>query len=197
MKRIKDLLFVRVKHTCPWWLCFTFDNYLRKIFQDPQKILLPYVRQGSTVLDIGPGMGYFTIPLLKMVGNSGRVIAVDIQQEMLRRLEKRARKTGLSERIHLQLCSENSLGITTKVDFALAFWMVHEVPDKKLFLRQIALVMKAGSRFLLVEPALHVNASMFEDTIDAACKTGLTLLDRPGISLSRAALFGVKDVERQ
>ncbi|MFC1971060.1 class I SAM-dependent methyltransferase [Chloroflexota bacterium] len=45
--------------------------------------------QGWTVLDVGPGMGYFTIPLAKLVGDTGKVIAADLQQKMLDGILKR------------------------------------------------------------------------------------------------------------
>jgi len=83
MKNILDNAFMRQKHVCPWWLCFTFDNPLRRLIHDPESILGSYVRYGDTVLDIGPGMGYFTIPLAGLVGPSGLVIAADVQQRML------------------------------------------------------------------------------------------------------------------
>ena len=59
MKNLSDYFGVRDKHVCPWWLCFTFDNFVRRIFQNPEKIAEPYVHEGDTVLDVGPGMGYF------------------------------------------------------------------------------------------------------------------------------------------
>ena len=45
--------------------------------QNPEEILRPFVREGMMVLEPGPGMGFFTLPLTKLVGPSGKVIAVD------------------------------------------------------------------------------------------------------------------------
>jgi ubiquinone/menaquinone biosynthesis C-methylase UbiE len=125
MIKILDFIFVRDKHVCPWWLCFTFDNIFRKLIHDPVKILRPYIKTGDMVLDTGPGMGYFTIPLAQMVGEKGRVIAADIQERMLLALAKRAEQAGVEKRIILHLCSPDSLGLQEKVNFILAFWMVH------------------------------------------------------------------------
>ena len=119
------------KIVCPWWLCFTFDNPFRKLFHNPEIILAPYLRPGHRVIDIGSGMGYFTIPIAKLVGTSGHVTAIDIQTEILSVLISRSRKNRVSDRIKTHLASPESIGNHEKADFILAFWMVHEVPDKR------------------------------------------------------------------
>ncbi len=189
MRKILDLIFVRDKHVCPWWLCFTFDNVFRQLIHDPVKILQPYIKEGDTILDVGPGMGYFTIPMAKMVGEKGHVIAADIQEKMLLALAKRAEHAGVNKNIIMHLCSPESLGIKEKVDFILAFWMVHEVPDKQRFLNELFSVLKNNGTFLLVEPALHVTAANFEETVNLSIKAGFTLRERPRMFTSRSALF--------
>ena len=185
---VKTLLF-RHKHVCPWWCCYTFDNFLRKFFHDPEKILRPYVGEGNTALDIGPGMGYFSIPLARVVGERGKVFAVDIQPEMLKVLGKRAKKAGVEHQIIPHLCKGDSLGFNIQFDFILAFWMVHEVPDQFVFLTEIKSLLKPSGQFLVSEPILHVNRAMYEKTIEMAESVGLVLKEKPKISLSRSALF--------
>src|SRR4030067_2381460 len=99
MKNPVITLLFRDKHVCPWWCAYTFDNFLRKLIHDPEEILRPYVAEGNTALDLGPGMGYFSIPLARMVGEIGKVIAADVQPEMLKVLQKRAKKAGVEHRI--------------------------------------------------------------------------------------------------
>jgi ubiquinone/menaquinone biosynthesis C-methylase UbiE len=67
---------------CPWWLGYFLLNPFRRLRQDPRKLLKPYVREGMTVLEPGPGTGFFTLELLRLVGKSGRVIASDVQPRM-------------------------------------------------------------------------------------------------------------------
>jgi len=188
-RKLADFLFVRGRHVCPWWFCFTFDNVFRRLFQNPEKILKPHVHPGETALDVGPGMGYFTIPLARLVGENGRVIAADIQERMLSALGKRARRSGLEQRITLQLSSPESLGITTKIDFILTFWMVHEVPDKQRFFAELVALMKENGRYLLVEPKLHVRNTAFDETIHLAEQAGFSQLGSPAIAFSRSVLF--------
>jgi len=189
MKNPLKNLILRDQHVCPWWCCFTFDNFLRKLFHNPERILRPYIAEGSTVLDIGPGMGYFSIPLARMVGETGKVIAADVQPEMLRALWMRATRAGVEHQIITHLCKSDSLGLNTQVNFVLAFWMVHEVPNLFLFFKEIRSLLQLSGKFLLSEPILHVNQAMFEKTVKTAESCGLVLMGKPKISLSRSALF--------
>ena len=177
------------KHVCPWWLCFTFDNPFRRIFHDPVKILSAYVHKGNTVIDIGPGMGYFTIPMAELVGSTGRVTAIDIQPKMLSALVSRAQKKGVSDRIGTHLASPDSIGFYEKADFILAFWMVHEVPDQRRFLSEIRNLMKPEGLFLLVEPVIHVSKKNFSRTIETAKELGFVIKESPKIRMSQSALF--------
>ena len=189
MGKISNFLFQGGQHVCPRWLCFTFDNVFRKLFQKPYKILQSYIKEGNTVLDVGPGIGYFTIPMAKMVGENGRVIAVDIQEKMLWTIGKRAQHAGMQKRISLQLASSASLGVRSRVDFILAFWMVHEVPDEQQFFAEMHSLLKDDGKFLMVEPKIHVIKAQFAKTVRLALKAGFTLGDNPNIFLGRAALF--------
>ncbi|MEN6319183.1 MAG: class I SAM-dependent methyltransferase [Syntrophaceae bacterium] len=188
MCKLWDSLFFR-KRVCPWWLCFTFDNIFRTLIHDPEKILGPYVHKGNVALDIGPGMGYFTVPMARMVGENGRVIAADIQERMLSGIKKRAERSGLQDRIVAHLCSSNSLGINNSVDFILAFWMLHEVPDKQRFLAELFSLLKGNGNFLLAEPKIHTTKANFEEAVHFAEHAGFTLCQSPEIFLSRSALF--------
>jgi ubiquinone/menaquinone biosynthesis C-methylase UbiE len=174
---------------CPWWFCFTFDNPLRKVFQNPEKILKPYIKTGMTILETGPGMGYFTIPLAKLTGRIGRVLAVDLQQKMLDGIYRRAYKAGVQEQIKLIKCTPDTIGIKEPVDFSLVFWMLHEVPDKYHFLREIANVLVNNGQLLLVEPKLHVSQKNFQEAVEIAEKIGLWVEERPRIFFSYAVLL--------
>ncbi len=60
------------KRVCPWWLGYLLASRLRRLWEDPRTILAPYVREDMTVLEPGPGMGFFTLELARLVGSSGR-----------------------------------------------------------------------------------------------------------------------------
>jgi ubiquinone/menaquinone biosynthesis C-methylase UbiE len=177
------------RHVCPWWLAYTFDNPLRRIFHKPEEIFALYLKEGMIAIDLGCGMGYFSIGMARIVGESGKIIAVDVQQKMLDSLIRRAQKAGVAGRITTVSCEENNIGIHEEVDFALAFWMAHETPDAFEFLRQVQAILKKSGKLLLAEPKLHVTGAEFKKTVALAEKVGFKYLASPIISLSHTALF--------
>ena len=132
---------VKPHRVCPWWLGYLLASPVRRIFQQPAKVLAGHVRQGMTVLEPGPGMGFFTLELARLVGGSGRVIAVDVQPRMIDGLRRRAAKAGVLDRLDARLAAPDSLGladVTGMVDFTLAFAVVHELPAAAPFFREVA-----------------------------------------------------------
>ena len=191
MTKISDKIFAREDHTCPWWLCFTFDNPARGLLQNPFKILSSYINPGDTVLDIGPGMGYFTFPMSKMTGPEGKVVALDIQEGMLKRLEKKVLKNK-TENVRVKLYDGNRFALEEKFNFILLFWMYHEVNNKPAFINEIKSVMKPGARLLIAEPKIHVDKKRFNASIQHLIDAGFKIVEEPRISLSRAAVLGKK-----
>lgn len=174
---------------CPWWLAQSLDNPIRRLIHNPEKILGGFIDRGQTVLDIGCGPGTFTIAMAKIVGENGKIIAVDVQDEMLQIVRKKAAKEGLDSRIITHKSGPDGIGISEKVDFALAFYMVHEVPDAQAFLKEIVDLLKPKGRLLIVEPKIHVSAPSFRKTLEAAKLAGLKPISEPKIRFSRSMLF--------
>ncbi len=176
-------------HVCPAERAGWLSTSLRRLIHNPEAILRGLVRKGETVMDIGCGPGFFTLPMARMVGKDGTVAAIDLQQAMLNNMLQRAERAGLRPRIQPILCSEASLVYSGPADFALAFYMAHEVPDVARFLDEIHGRLKPQGKLLLVEPKFHVRAEAFNKTVRSACEAGFHIVSEPQVGLSRAAVF--------
>jgi ubiquinone/menaquinone biosynthesis C-methylase UbiE len=144
------------------------------------------------VLDLGCGMGYFSLDMAKMVGPEGRVVCVDLQRRMIQGLVRRASKAGVLDRIDHRVCDKDGLGLEDLgegIDFALAFAIVHEVPDAEGFFRQVHGALRPGGTCLLAEPQGHVSEAQLEEQMGAAKRAGLEVVGRPVVRRSRAALL--------
>ncbi len=180
------------QRVCPWWLGYLLLGPVRRLWQDPAKILGEHVSAGMTVLEPGPGMGFFTLELARLVGPGGRVIAVDVQDRMLAVLRRRAERAGLQSRIETRVAASSGLGIGDlegTVDFVLAFAMVHEVSDPVTFFGQVARALRPSGRVLLAEPRGHVTEAKFSLTLNEAATAGLRVAYLPAIAHSRAAVL--------
>jgi ubiquinone/menaquinone biosynthesis C-methylase UbiE len=164
-------------HVCPFWIGYLLLSPLRRLFESPEHMLGPFVDKDMIVLEPGCGMGYFTLPLARMVGPGGKVVALEIQDRMFSVLNRRARKAGLMERIETRLAHADSLGLVSlsgQVDFTAAIHMVHEVNDPFSFLSEVWTALKWGGKLLLVEPRHHVTQRDFDQTLSLACRAGFS-----------------------
>ena len=175
---------------CPVELSGSLDNKLRRWLQNPYKIVAPYVKEGMIVLDVGCGPGFFSIEMAKLVGPGGKVISADLQEGMLRELGNKIRGTELEERIKRVKCDQDKINVSDTVEFILAFYMVHEVPDKNSFFKQLFSVLSKQGQFLLIEPKLfHVSQREFEVTTRVAENNGFRIHPGPRLLLSWSAVL--------
>ena len=126
--------------------------------------------------------------MAKMVGEDGKVFSIDMQQGMLDRLMKRAQNRGLDDRIAPVLCSPYNIGNPEAVDFALAFWMLHETPDFKKTLAMLHNALKPGGYLFIAEPRKHIDKKEFTNTLNEARKAGFEIVETPEVKLSYAVV---------
>lgn len=176
-------------HVCSHQYAFMLDNWIRRLIQHPRRILGEYINRGDTVVDIGCGPGYFTIDMAKLVGQEGRVIAVDLQEKMLAYVNKKALKKGFAGRIESHRCEAGRIGLIVKADFILAFYMVHETPDAGAFLEEVKTILKPGGKLLAVEPKFHVGKTKFQTMVSQGMDAGLKVVEYPRKKGGRAVLF--------
>ena len=110
------------------------------------------VKPGAVVADIGAGDGFFTTRLSKAVGGQGRVIAVDIAADALRRLRNRVADEGLSNIDVVQGSSDDPRLTAASLDAALIVNAYHEMNDHQAMLTKIRQALKPSGRLVVVEP---------------------------------------------
>jgi ubiquinone/menaquinone biosynthesis C-methylase UbiE len=179
----------RNERVCPVEKADSLDTKFRRLLQNPGRILKPYIKEGMTVLDFGCGPGFFSIPLAQMVGESGKVFAVDLQDGMLQKLREKIEGTGLEKRIALHKCEENKIGLAETVDLILAFYVIHEVPDQQRLFNELISNAKQNGKLLIVEPPFHVSKKGFADTIKKANSAGFTEIERPKMFLNKSVVL--------
>jgi len=179
-----------IMHICPWWFGHALASPIRRIVQDPRRIADAQVREGMQVLEAGPGMGFFTLEIARLVGTSGHVHAVDLQQRMLDGTRRRLEKAGLGDRLSTSLCRPDRLGVeASRYDLAFLFYMVHEVRDRARFFRQVHDALVPGGRAFYAEPVLHVSARSFDSGVEAAVGAGFVVSGCTPVPLSRAVVL--------
>jgi ubiquinone/menaquinone biosynthesis C-methylase UbiE len=179
-------------NVCPWWVGYVLASPIRRLMQDSLPIVRPFVSAGMTVLEPGPGMGFFTLELARLVGREGRVVALDVQPRMIASLRRRAERAGFIDRIDARVVPAATMALESyegAVDFVLAFAVVHETPSAATFFREAARAMKPGASLLLAEPAGHVSQAEFNEELALAAEAGLAAVDRPSVRGSRAAIL--------
>jgi ubiquinone/menaquinone biosynthesis C-methylase UbiE len=174
---------------CPVELAGGLDNSIRRLLQNPQKLLKLFVKKGMTVLDLGCGPGFFSIEIAKMLLDSGKVIAADIQEGMLEKVNKKIKGTELERRIEIHKCEDTKIGISENVDFILAFYMIHEVPNQEILFGELKSILKPDGKIYIIEPKFHVSKKSFEVMIDSIKNIGFKVIDRPKVFFSRTVVL--------
>ena len=184
------------QRVCPVEMAGGLDNAVRRFLQNPNKILKPYIKKGMTVLDLGCGPGFFSIEMAKMLGGSGKVIAADLQQGMLDRVSQKIKGSSLEKLIALHKCEAEKTGLAEKVDFILAFYMIHEVPDQDRLFNELISLLKPNGILYIIEPNFHVSKKSFTLMVEKLTGKGLEIIEKPKIFFSRTIALTLQDSEK-
>ncbi len=175
-------------HTCPWWVQYVLVSPLRRLGEPPATLAGPHVQPGMTVVDTGCGFGYLSIPLARLVGPEGRVVSVDIEPRAVAKLEHRARRAGIANRIDARACTTRDLGLADyegRVDRVFVIHTLHELADLPGFLGQVTRLLKPGGRLIVVEPRGHVQPEQFSAEIEVCRSNGFRDVEPPAVGKRR------------
>jgi ubiquinone/menaquinone biosynthesis C-methylase UbiE len=169
------------------------DGRLRRFIYRPDHLAGKYVTPGDRVLDFGCGPGFFTRAFAQRAGESGTVIAVDLQEEMLTILREKLGAEGLLPRIRTHRCAPHTIGLSPQCDgtinVAFALFVVHEVPDPARLFREITTLLVPGGLFFYSEPPVIVSGAEFRENLNHAREAGLHLVQTEWYFLNRAAVL--------
>ena len=164
---------------CPAALSWVVDNPLRRHYMRPVLDRLD-IQPGDTVLELGPGPGVFTISAAQRLGESGRIIAIDIQPEMIAQLSIRLRMAGITN-VETHIGSAYELPIPDEsVDRAFLVTVLSEIPDPSRALQELRRVLKPGGMLSITEEFLDPDYPFAFETIRRVEKAGFHLTRRYG-----------------
>jgi ubiquinone/menaquinone biosynthesis C-methylase UbiE len=176
-------------NVCPVERAGGLDNFVRRLLQNPRKFLKPYIISGMTVLDLGCGPGFFSVEIAKLLNGRGRVIAADLQTGMLEKVHQKISGTSLEPLIDLHKCESTVVGLKEKVDFILAFYMIHEVPDQDNLFSELMSILKPIGKLCIVEPSFHVSRDDFDEMTKRLLTRKFEIISRPKIFMGRGLLL--------
>ncbi|MBN2777086.1 MAG: methyltransferase domain-containing protein [Bacteroidales bacterium] len=178
----------QTEHICPVEKAGILDSIFRRSIQNPKKIIEPYVSEGEIVMDLGCGPGFFTVEMAKIVRNTGKVFAVDVQQGMLELVAEKIKGSEYQEIVYLHKAEFDNLNFSNKVDFILAFYVVHEINRDNLF-AELRSILNPDGKILIVEPNFHISKKVYNNMLGVLEKEGFEIILKPTIFLSRAVLL--------
>ena len=180
------------KHTYPVLAGYLLSSPLRKMVHNPVMIVKPYIQPDMKVMDFGCAMGFFSLPMARLVGPKGKVLCVDIQEKMLEVLSYRAGRTDLADRIETILCSQNLDRLEKlegDIDFVLAFAVIHELPDCAKLFYELHRKMNPAGKLLIAELSRQVTQNEFSAMIATAENHGFEVIGNPEIGSCRTVLL--------
>lgn len=145
-------------------------NPLRRWIQPIAPALQTFrIAEGHTVLELGPGPGYFTVEASRAVGAAGRVICVDVQPAMLSILGARLRELRAAN-ARLVAGDAGKLPLADGcVDEAFLVTVLGEIPDRPRTLAELRRVMKAGGVLSVMETLTDCDYQL-EDSVRDLCR---------------------------
>lgn len=161
---------------CPVEKAGHLDKWWRRLLQNPKRLLNPYIKQGMSVLDFGCGPGFFTLTAADLVGDNGKVIAVDLQQGMLDILESKLSGTDIGNRVVLHKCKADSIDLDEKFDFIYAIYVVHETPDPKKTFQEMYNMLEQGGKLLSIDPKMHFSKKRFDEMLITVREIGFKIV---------------------
>lgn len=148
-----DRLRGRLRPTpCPFSQAAALDVRARHLVAGPQRILGEFaLASGERVLEIGPGIGFYSLEAARRVGTDGRLICLDLQREMLAEVRRRMRAAG-ENRVDFVCADAGAIPLRPgSIDHVFLITVLGEFPDRERALAEIRRVLRPGGRLSVSE----------------------------------------------
>jgi ubiquinone/menaquinone biosynthesis C-methylase UbiE len=147
---------------CPSWLSFILYNPVRKALTDREKVLDESgITPDSVVLEVGPGNGFFTEAI---AGRAGRVLSIELQEGMARKL--RGRTASFGDKVKIEVGDVASIVMPDGAfDVCLLYYSFHEIAGQEAAAVNIARSLKPGGIISIYEPSFEVRKADMRKTI--------------------------------
>jgi ubiquinone/menaquinone biosynthesis C-methylase UbiE len=130
---------------------------------------------GSQVLEVGPGTGYYALPVARWLGPVGRLDILDVQQEMLDHTLRRAAEEGISNISGVQADAREMPYPDDSFDAAYLVTVLGEIPDQAAALRELRRVVKPDGRIVVGELFGDPHMVTHRALRDRAAEAGLAV----------------------
>jgi len=182
----------------PTFVVRFIDNPVRRRIQSPVKVVdWMGIRGGMCVLEIGPGLGTFTIEASKRVSESGKIFAIDIQPSLILKLSSRLQRAKIAN-VMATVASAFELPFSNDtLDRAFMIAVLGEIPDKKKALLEIRRVLRDDGLLAIGEILLDPDYPRRRTVIEWCRQAGFDLVDRYGGALHYLLTFKKRLADRQ
>jgi ubiquinone/menaquinone biosynthesis C-methylase UbiE len=169
------------KFPIPEFLAGAIDNPLRRWIQPPDEVPLRHgIETGMRVLEVGPGNGRYTLATARRVGESGQVVAIDIEPKMIERLRARVEAEGISN-IEARVADVYDLPFDDEIfDAVTMIAVIGEIPDPDRAMGEFSRVLKPGSTLAFSELLLDPDYPLASTLIRKAVAAGFRLKEKIG-----------------
>jgi ubiquinone/menaquinone biosynthesis C-methylase UbiE len=169
------------KFPIPEFLAGIIDNPLRRRIQPPDEVPLRHgIEPGMQVLEVGPGNGRYTMATARRVGETGRVVAIDIEPKMVERVRSRVEAEGIPN-VEARVADVYDLPFDDETfDAVTMIAVIGEIPAPVRAMNEFHRVLRRGGRLAFSELLLDPDYPLAKTLIQEAQTAGFRLKDRAG-----------------